>query len=81
MKMTLEIDDDLIAAASDVAKREDRAVEDVVLDFARRGIRDRPLIAFKNGIPVMMRGPGSKVVTSEMVRELMEDEFDIPPRR
>lgn len=81
MKMTLEIDDDIVAAAKDVAARNEKTIDQVVSEFARRGQHLQPVIAYKNGIPVILSGPGSKPVTVELVRELMEEEFELPPRR
>lgn len=81
MKMTIDIDDDIINAARNVAARDDRSVGDVISELARRGLQDHPLIAYKNGVPVILKGPGSKPVTLELVNELRDDEFELPPRR
>lgn len=81
MKLTVEIDDDTLDAASRIAARDDRSVEQVISDFTRRGAHFQPVVAYKNGIPVILKGPGTKTVMLEMVNELRDDEFDLSSRR
>ncbi len=81
MKMTIDIDDDIIDAARNAAARDDKSLGQAISEFARRGLQDRPLIAYKNGIPVILKCPGSKPVTLELVNELRDDDFELPSRR
>ena len=82
MRTTLDIDDDVLFAAKELATKERKTAGKVLSEFFRRGIQsgnpapDRPKsgqpYAMKNGIPVLpSRG---EVVTTEHIRRIMEEE-------
>ena len=96
MRTTLDIDDDILQAAKELAQYESRTAGQVLSDLARRGIlcrnahdqesSDDPFI-MKDGLPVL-RSRG-RIVTNEMVKRIQEeiDEEDaraagceLPPR-
>ncbi len=76
MRTTLEIDDDVIRAAKDIARLKNIGLGRVVSELARRGLTPdaAPRVEIENGIPVWKHAPGAIPVTSEMVRGLAEDE-------
>ena len=74
MQMTLNIDDDVLAAAKDIARRSDKTVDQVISETARTGLRGVPLVAIRNGVPVILKGPNSRPVTMEMVNELRDED-------
>lgn len=82
MRTTLDIDDDVLFAAKEIAAKERKTAGKILSDFFRRGIRsngaDAPGLkpgkpfAFKNGIPVLpSRG---ELVTTEQIQRIMEEE-------
>jgi hypothetical protein len=96
MRTTLDIDDDVLQAAKELAEREKKTAGHVLSDLARRGILCRnahdeetgedPFI-IKNGLPVLRSRGG--IVTNEMVKRIQQeiDEQDaraarceLPPR-
>jgi hypothetical protein len=96
MRTTLDIDDDVLQAAKELAQYENKTAGQVLSDLARRGILcrnthdeengDEPFI-IKDGLPVL-RSRG-RLVTNEMVKRIQEeiDEEDaraagceLPPR-
>lgn len=77
MRTTLDIDDDVLQAAKELAQREGRTAGRVVSELARRGltsqgVKSRASRSSRGGVPVLpSRG---EVVTLEKVRRLMDQE-------
>lgn len=76
MRTTLEIDDDVIQHARELARLKNHGVGKAISELARRGLKldDEPKLAFEHGIPVWQHAPGAVPVTSELVRNLSDDE-------
>ena len=76
MRTTLEIDDDVMRVAREIAQLKRQGIGRAISDLARRGLVPEvaPVVELKNGIPVWIHGPGAIAVTSEMVRNLAEEE-------
>jgi hypothetical protein len=81
MRTTLDIDDDVLSAAKELASKERKTAGKILSEFFRRALH-APATAtsnaritkysMKNGIPVLpSRG---EVVTVEKVRRIMEEE-------
>lgn len=79
MRLTIEIDDDVVAAARKIAERSDRSVDAVISEFARNGSTQEAHVVIRNGIPLIKR-PGGQTITSELVHRLMEED-DLPLQR
>lgn len=74
MRTTLAIDDDVLAAAKEMAAMERKSVGEVISLLARSALRPTPSIgATRNGIPLLPVRPGAPRVTSELVRQLQEE--------
>jgi hypothetical protein len=77
MRTTLAIDDDVLAAAREMASTERKSVGEVISALARQAMRPNPSSrATRNGVPLLAVRPGAPRVTSELVRQLQEE----PPR-
>jgi hypothetical protein len=76
MRTTLEIDDDVMEAAREMARLKNQGIGRTISDLARRGLTPdaTPARELEFGIPVWTHGPGAVAVTSEMVRNLADDE-------
>jgi hypothetical protein len=76
MRTTLEINDDVMQAAKEMARLKNQGIGRAISDLARRGLAPEvsPVVETEDGIPVWKHGPGAVVVTSEMVRNLADDE-------
>jgi hypothetical protein len=82
MRTTLDIDDDVLFAAKEIAAKERKTAGKILSDFFRRGIQSdsadasgmapgQPFV-FKNGIPILpSRG---ELVTTEQIQRIMEEE-------
>ncbi len=74
MRTTLAIDDDVLAAAKEMAATEGRSVGEVISSLARGALRPSPQRSkSRNGVPLLPVRPGAPRVTSELVRKLQEE--------
>jgi hypothetical protein len=74
MRTTLAIDDDVLAAAKEMAAAEQKSVGEVISALARNGMRPiNTRRRTRNGIPLLAVHSGAPRVTSEMVRQLQEE--------
>jgi hypothetical protein len=74
MRTTLAIDDDILAAAKEMAATEGKSVGEVISTLARDAMRPAPgRRATRNGVPLLAVRPGAPRVTSELVRQLQEE--------
>ena len=85
MRTTLDIDEDVLQAAKELAAQEKTTAGKILSRFFRRGlhvlreeggegsrVRETATPKLKDGVPVL-RSRG-RIVTTEKVREIMEDE-------
>jgi hypothetical protein len=74
VRTTLDIEDDVLQAAKELAKRKGKTAGQVLSDLARKGFysssSDQPTI--RNGVPLLpARG---EIITLEHVQKLMDEE-------
>jgi hypothetical protein len=74
MRTTLAIDDDVLAAAKEMAASEGKSVGEVISALARQAMRPAfSNLKIRNGVPLLpVRADGPRV-TSELVRQLQEE--------
>ncbi len=74
MRTTLDIDDDVLAAAKELAAAQKTTAGQVISDLARtaltRPAEERP--EYRNGFRLLPRT--SKVITTELVEKLLEED-------
>lgn len=73
VRTTLEIDDDLMAAARELAGIEGRSIGSVVSDLIRKGLTPVKVDA-EDGLPVIRVPAGSTPITPEMVRRGLDED-------
>ena len=74
MRTTLAIDDDVLAAARDLAIHQRRSVGQVVSELMRRALRPPPTeVRTRNGIPLLPLREDARPVTLEMVNRLRDE--------
>jgi hypothetical protein len=71
MRTTLAIDDDVLAAAKELATMERKSIGEIISALARRALR--PVDTSRNGVPLLAVHPNSSRVTSELVQQLREE--------
>ena len=79
MKTTLDIDEDVIEAAEDLALREKKTAGKVVSEVFRHCLcaRNQSFIPVRvrHGIPLLPVRPGASIVTNEQINKLREEDI------
>lgn len=75
MRTTVDLDEDILRAAKDLAEERSQSLGRVLSELARKGLRPsaQPMDT-RNGVPLLPRKPGAGPVTSRMVKDLLESE-------
>jgi hypothetical protein len=73
MRTTLDIDDDVVAAARELATAERRSLGAVISQLARRGLTPASVEA-EGGLPVIRVPAGTAPITPEMVRRALDED-------
>ena len=76
MRTTLDIDNDVLTAAKELARQEGKSAGAVISELARKGLTGegslKRLPKSRNGVPVLPRR--KEVITIEKVRRLLDEE-------
>lgn len=72
MRTTLELDDDVVAAARELAALERRSLGSVVSELARRGLTPAR-IESDGDLPTIRVPAGTSPITPEMVRRALDE--------
>jgi hypothetical protein len=74
MRTTLAIDDDVLAAAREMAATEGKSLGEVISILSRRALRPVPTgSTTRNGVPLLPVHSNSQRVTSDLVHQLQEE--------
>lgn len=73
MRTTLDIDDDVVAAARELAATERRSLGSVISQLARRGLTPAQ-VETAGGLPVIRVPAGAAPITPEMVRRALDED-------
>ena len=75
MRTTLEIDDDVLQAAKEIAAAEGRTAGKVLSELARKGLTPvRQKVRVRNGVPLLPPPvPGTPPMTMKRVNELRDE--------
>jgi hypothetical protein len=74
MRTTLAIDDDILAAAKELADVQHQTVGEVISSLARKALSPvKPEAATREGVPQFPIKSGSKPVTLEIINKLRDE--------
>ena len=73
MRTTLTIDDDVVAAARELATLEGRSIGSVISELARRGLTPAQ-VDLDDSLPVIRLPAGSPPITPEMVKRALDED-------
>lgn len=74
MRTTLNIDDDVLSAAKEIADFQQRTVGQVISSLVRRALLSAPLTGeIRNGIRLLPIQPGANPITLEMINKLRDE--------
>ena len=75
MRTTVDIDEDVLQAAKELAALRKTTAGKVLSDLARRGLEPAGSArAVRNGVPVLPRRPGARRVTMQAVNRLRDED-------
>ena len=76
MRTTLDIDDDVLAAAKQLARKRNSTAGEVISELARQALTTSSIPdeepSYRNGFRLLPRT--GKIITSEMVRKWLEED-------
>lgn len=73
MRTTLSLDDDVVAAARELADAQKRSLGSVISELARRGLTPSKVDA-SGVLPVIQVPAGTAPITPEMVRRALDED-------
>jgi hypothetical protein len=73
VRTTLDIDDDVVAAARELAASGRRSLGAVISELARRGLTPAR-VETDDGLPVIRVPPGTPPITPETVRRALDED-------
>ena len=73
MRTTVDLDDDVLQAAKEIARQRGVSVGKVVSNLVREALTRRPVCKTRHGIPLFPVQSNARVATSELINELRDD--------
>lgn len=73
MRTTLDLEEDVLLAAKEIAKQRGNTVGQVLSDLARQALTRRASVSTKHGLPLFPVQPGAGVVTLDLVNRLRDE--------
>ena len=73
MRTTLNIDEDVLRAAKEIAQRRGMTVGQVLSDLARKSLTRKSPVSKEHGLPLFPIQPNAGVVTLELVNHLRDE--------
>jgi hypothetical protein len=73
MRTTLDLEEDVLLAAKEIARQRGNTVGQVLSDLARQALTRRPPVSTKHGMPMFPVRPDAGVVTLELVNRLRDE--------
>ncbi len=73
MRTTVDLEEDVLLAAKEIAKQRGNTLGKVISDLARQTLIRRPSTSTRHGVPLFPVQPGAGVVTLELVNRLRDE--------
>ena len=73
MRTTVDLDEDVLMAAKELARQQGLPVGKIVSDLVRQALTRRPAGVTRQGSPLFPVQPKAGVVTQELVNQLRDD--------
>jgi hypothetical protein len=75
MRTTLTVDDDVLAAARELAEQQRRSIGDVISELSRKGLQSGRAERRGDGrVPTFAPRSGAKPITMDRVRQALDEE-------
>jgi hypothetical protein len=72
MRTTLDVDDDVLQAAKELAEMRRKTAGQILSELARKGLQRSRSVRVRNGVPLLPSEPG-RIVTTRMVDDLLDE--------
>ena len=76
MRTTLNIADDVLAAAKSLAAQQHQSVGEIISDLARNALIRPTASGQRNGVPLLPANPRAQPISMELVNELRDGDPD-----
>jgi hypothetical protein len=73
MRTTLDVEDDVLLAAREIARQRGVSMGKVLSDLARQALSRQDTTTVRNGLPQFPIRPGAGVVTLDLVNQLRDE--------
>jgi hypothetical protein len=73
MRTTLDLDEDVLLAVKELARRQHVSIGKALSDLARSALAQQESGATRNDVPLFPVGPEARVVTPELVNQLRDE--------
>ena len=73
VRTTLDVDDDVLQAAKEIAATTGRTAGRVLSELARKGLERPRADKSRNGVPLMTQAAGAPVITMDLVIRLRDE--------
>ena len=73
MRTTIDLEEDVLLAAKEMAQRRGQSIGKVVSDLVRQALTVRDDLEERNGVPLFPIRAGGTVVTTELVNQLLDE--------
>jgi len=73
MRTTVDLEEDVLLAAKEIAKQRGSTLGQVLSDLARQALTRRAPISIKHGLPLFPVRPNACVVTLDLVNRLRDE--------
>ena len=73
MRTTIDLEEDVLFAAKEIARQRGNTLGQVISDLARQALTRRTSISTKHGLPLFPVQPDAGVVTLELVNRLRDE--------
>ena len=73
MRTTVDLEEDVLLAAKEIAKQRGNTLGQVLSDLARQTLTRRTSLSKKHGLPLFPVKPDAGIVTLEMVNRLRDE--------
>ena len=74
MRTTLDLDDDLLAAAKPLARQRGVSLGRLISELAQQSLGTKAKGRMRNGVMVMEREPGAPIPTLELINRLRDED-------
>ena len=74
MRTTLDIDEDLLQAAKELGQMRGKTAGRILSDLARKALEPTQNYTLRNGVPVLPRVPGARIITNQDVRRWLDED-------